>query len=53
VLGGNGSLLGFIIGNLKYPEGLGGPNGFKIPHVGSISVQQKSYPSFWAFMYAQ
>jgi len=53
MFGGNGGLPGFIIGNLKYLEGLGGPSGFLIPHVGSIRVQQKSYPLLWAFMYAQ
>jgi hypothetical protein len=53
MLGGNGGLHGFIIGNLKYLEGLGGRNAFKIPHVRSISVQQKSYPPLCAFMYAK
>jgi hypothetical protein len=37
LFGGNGGLLGFIIGNPKYPDrfgGLGGLGGFKPPPLG-------------------
>jgi hypothetical protein len=52
LFGDNGGLLGFNIGNQKYPEGLGGPSGFTLPFVGFIGIQQKSYPPFWASLYA-
>jgi len=35
LFGGNGGLLGFIIGNPKYLEGLVGPGGFELPPIGS------------------
>ncbi len=47
MFGGNGGLLGFIIGNPKYPKGLGGPSGpsgpsgFKLPPLGSNGCPTK------------
>jgi hypothetical protein len=58
MFGGNGGLLGFIIGNPKYFEGRGGhgghgvPGGSKLPPFGSNGYPTKSCPPFRVFLYA-